>query len=229
MRSRSDAGGFDRPAFDFVNHLVGVDEDFLQVGRIDDVVAGDAADDALAELDDFVLALVNGLDPDAVAGAAILHADDDVLGDVHQFAGHVAGVGGFEGGVGQALAGAVGGDEIFQDGEALAEVGENGLFDDVAAGFGHEAAHAGELADLLAVAAGAGIHHERDGVVFELAMVVLQGVQHDVGDLVGATGPDINDLVVTLAGGDDAFAVLLFDLGNLFLRVVDFLVLFLRG
>jgi hypothetical protein len=44
--------------------------------------------------------------------------------------------------------------------ETFAEVRENRLLDDVAAGLGHEAAHAGELADLLLVAARAGIHHQ---------------------------------------------------------------------
>ncbi len=40
-------------------------------------------------------------------------------------------------------------------------------------------------------------------------------------------GPDVDDLVVALAGGDDALAILLFDLGDLLLGVADFLVLFL--
>ena len=60
-----------------------------------------------------------------------------------------------------------------------------------------------------------------------LALVGVESAQHDVGDLVGAMGPNIDDLVVTFAGGDDAFAILFFDLGNLLLGAVDFLVLFL--
>ena len=74
------------------------------------------------ELDDFVFAFVDRLHPDAVGRAAILLADDHVLGHVHQLAGHVAGVGGLERGVGQTFAGAVGGDEIFEHRQTFAEV-----------------------------------------------------------------------------------------------------------
>ena len=57
---------------DLVNFFVGVDEKFLRVRRVDDVVAGKAADQTVGELDHFVFAFVNGADPDAVGGAAIL-------------------------------------------------------------------------------------------------------------------------------------------------------------
>jgi len=55
-------------------------------------------------------------------GPAVLLTDDHVLTDVDQPAGQVAGVGGPQRGVRQALACAVGGDEELQHGEALAEV-----------------------------------------------------------------------------------------------------------
>ena len=45
-----------------------------------------------------------------------------------------------------------------------------------------------------------------------------------LGDLVGAMRPDVDDLVVAFAGGDDALAILLLDFVDLLLRVVDFLV-----
>ena len=47
---------------------------------------------------------VNG---DAVAGAAVFRVDDDILGHVPEFAGHVAGVCRFQGGIRQTLASAV--------------------------------------------------------------------------------------------------------------------------
>src|SRR6185503_8044320 len=168
-----------------------------------------------------ILALVDGADPDAVAGAAIVLADDHVLRHIDQFARHVAGVGGLERGVGETLAGAVGGDEVFEHGQALAEVRENGLLDDFAAGLGHEAAETGELADLLLVAAGAGIDHQADGVVFSLALVLVKRAEHDARNLVGTVRPDIDDLVVALAAGDDAAAMLLLDFADLLLRVFD--------
>ncbi len=64
---------------------------------------------------------------------------------------------------------------------------------------------------LLAVAARAGIHHQVNRVQFLAALVVLEGAEHDVGDFVTGVGPDVDDLVVTLAIGDDAFAILLLD------------------
>ena len=72
-----------------------------------------------------------------------------VLGHVDQPPGQVAGVGGLERGVGQTLAGAVGRDEVLQHGQALAEVGGDRRLDDLAGGLGHQAAHAGQLPDLL--------------------------------------------------------------------------------
>ena len=82
--------------------------------------------------------------------------DDDVLGHVHQAARQVAGVGGLERRVGQTLAGAVRRDEVLEHGQPLAEVRDDGLLDDLAdaAGdlllrLGHQAAHAGQLPDLV--------------------------------------------------------------------------------
>src|SRR6266540_3742151 len=222
-----DTGDFDGLGLEFVDLIVGLDQGGLGRARILDVIARTAADEPVAQLDDLVLALVDGTDPNAVGGAAILLADNHVLGNVHQFARHVAGVGGLEGGVGQAFAGTVGGDEVLEHREALAKVGENGLLDDFTAGFGHEAAQAGELADLLFVAAGAGVDHQADGVVFALALVLIEGLEHNAGNLVGAMRPDVDDLVVTLAAGDDAAAVLLLHFGDLFLGVLDLLVLLL--
>src|SRR6266849_6160794 len=151
------AGGFDGLGAHLINFLVGLGNHGLGVARVMNVVTGKTADEPLAQLDHFVLAFVNRLHPDAVASAAILLPDDDVLRHVHQLAGHVTGVGGLEGGVGQALAGAVGRNEVFEDGEAFAKVGQDRFFDDVAGGLGHEAAQTGQLADLLLVAAGAGV------------------------------------------------------------------------
>jgi hypothetical protein len=94
---------------------------------------------------------------DALRRAAVVHGDDDVLGHVGQLAGQVARVGRLEGRVGQTLAGAVRGAEVLQHGQAFAEVGLDRRLDDLAGRLGHQAAHAGQLADLLDAAAGAGV------------------------------------------------------------------------
>ena len=96
---------------------------------------------------------------------AVLLPDDDVLRDVHHAAGQVTGVSGTQSGIGQALPGASGGDEVLQHGQALTEVCLDGDLDGLAGGVGHQAAHAGQLADLLHGTTGAGVGHHVDGVV----------------------------------------------------------------
>ena len=51
------------------------------------------------------------------------------MGDIHQTAGEISGIGGLERGVGQPFAASVSGNKVFKDRQALAEVGNNRLFD----------------------------------------------------------------------------------------------------
>ena len=135
--------------------------------------------------------------------------DDDVLGHVDEAARQVAGVGRLQRRVGETLAGAVRRDEVLEHREALAEVGGDRRLDDLARGLGHEAAHAGELADLLLGAAGAGVGHDVDRVELVADLVgLLHLAEHLVGDGLGRPVPDVDDLVVALTGGDDARAAL---------------------
>src|SRR6478609_4760135 len=142
-----------------------------------------------------------------------------VHGHVAKLAGHVTGVGRLEGGVGETLAGAVRGDEVLEHREALAERGQNRALDDFAGGLGHEAAETAQLANLLFVTAGTGVHHDVHRVNLGLAVVVLELAEHRFRDAVGGAGPDVDDLVVALAGGDDALLVLGLDLVDLLARV----------
>ena len=149
----------------------------LGVGGGDhDILQRHPAEDALVERLDDLVAGGQVAQAHAVDGAAVGLGDDQVVRHVDETAREVAGVGGLQGRVGQTFAAAVRGDEVLQDGQALAEVGDDGLLDDFAhaAGelllrLGHEAAHAGQLPDLLAAAAGAGVGHEEDGVEARLA------------------------------------------------------------
>ncbi len=138
--------------------------------------------------------------------------DDHVLRHVAEAAGEVAGVGRLERGVGQAFARAVRGDEVLQHVQAFAEVGGDGLLDDFARGLGHQAAHAGELADLLFRSAGAGVGHDVNRIeVAAGAVVLFHGLEHFVRDPFGDLRPDFDDLVVALALRDGAFLILLLD------------------
>src|SRR5579872_4486940 len=64
-----------------------------------DLLQGDAAHDTVAQGLDDVAGFHDGGHVDAVDRAAIVFADDDVLGHVHQTAGEVAGIGGLERGI----------------------------------------------------------------------------------------------------------------------------------
>ena len=122
-------------------------------------------------------------------------------------------------GIHEALTGAVGGDEVLEREQALAEVCLNGQVDGVTGHIGHEAAHAGELTKLRLGATGAGVGHHVDGVVLSEAL------KHLGAELVGALGPSVNDLDVTLPLGEEAVLVVLVDLVDLVLRLVEHLLL----
>ena len=139
-------------------------------------------------------------------GAAVFLADGDVLAHVHQTAGEVPGVGGAQGGVGETLAGAVGGDEELEHGEAFDEARLHRLLDDLALRIGHLAAPAGELTDLLDVAAGAGGGHHVDRVE---RVEVRPGGRRDLD--VGFT-PDLLHLAAALLLGEEAVVVLVLEL-----------------
>jgi hypothetical protein len=66
--------------------------------------------------------------------------------------------------VGEALARAVGRDEVLEDVEAFAEIRVIGVSMMEPSGLRHQAAHAGELADLGRGTARAGIGHHEDGI-----------------------------------------------------------------
>src|SRR5690606_23658852 len=95
---------------------------------------------------------------------AIRLGDDHVLGHVDETTGQVTGVRGLQRGVREALAGAVGRDEVLQDVQTLAEVRGDRRLDDRAVRTRHQAAHTGELTDLRLRTTGAGVGHDVDRV-----------------------------------------------------------------
>ncbi len=78
------------------------------------IVAGEAAHEALTELHHFVFAFIDRLHPNSVGGAAIGFTHNDILGHIHQLAGYIAGVSGLERRISQTFARAVSRDEVFQ-------------------------------------------------------------------------------------------------------------------
>ena len=167
---------------------------------------GKAPGNAVAQRLDDLFAILDRLVGDAVDGAAIDLVDHYVLGDVHQPPGQIAGIGGLQRRVGQPLARAVGGDEELGDVEPLLEAGTDRQFDDVAGRLGHEAAHPGELPNLAAAAARAGVGHHVHRV--EALLVGFQRLHELVGQFVVGGAPHLDDPVVALFVGDVALQVL---------------------
>ncbi len=201
------------------DELVARDDDLVRL-RVADVVDRDAAEDALVERLDDVLVVLERLHAHAAERAAVVHRDRHVLRHVDEAAREVARVGRLERRVGEALAGTVRRDEVLDDVQAVLEVGLDRVLDDLVrrAGdrllrLGHEAAHAAELADLLARATRARVGHHVDGV--EARLVLLEGLVEDVRDLVVGRRPDVDDLVVALGLGDEAVVVVRPHLGHL--------------
>jgi hypothetical protein len=99
-----------------------------------------------------------------------------ILCDVHQAARQVTGVGRLQRRIGQTLTGAVRRDEVLQNVQAFAEVRGDRRLDDRAVRLGHQAAHAGQLANLRRRTARAGVGHHVDGVEGFLADLLAVAV-----------------------------------------------------
>ena len=158
---------------------------------------------------------------DVVGRAAVEITDDHVLRDVDEAPGQVARVGGPQSRVGEALAGTVRRDEVLEHRQAFHEVGLDRALDDLALRIRHQAAHAGELADLVERSAGARVGHHEDRV--RLVEVVL----HRLRDFLRRLGPDRHDALVPLLLGHQAALVLALELRHL--RLVADEDLFLVG
>ena len=58
---------------------------------------------------------------------------------------------------------------------------------------------------------------------------MFQSAEHGTGNFVTSVRPDIDNLIVALAIGDDAFAILLINLSNLLICVFQLGLFFLRN
>ena len=146
-----------------------------------------------------------------------LLGDDDLLGHVHQAAGQVTGVGGAQGGVGEPLAGPVGGHKILQHRHPLPEVGPDGPGEDFPPVVGHQAADARDLTHLHDVAPGPGVHHHMNGV----ELLGAQGGLHFLGYGIGGFAPQLQQFLIPFPFRDDPLLVLLLHLLGFLLGLVE--------
>jgi len=87
------SGDFDSLGLDFVNFLVCTNKQFFWALGINKVIARMPTHEPFAEFDHFVFAFVDRLNPNTVSSSAIILTNDNVLGNVHEFACHVPRVG----------------------------------------------------------------------------------------------------------------------------------------
>ena len=105
----------------FGNFFAGGNDELAR-GGVDNVVNGNAAENALAEGgNDFVAVFEGGADETAQRAAVFL-GDDDIVGNVYETAGEVTGVGRLQGGIGKTLTGTVRRDKVLEHGHAFLEV-----------------------------------------------------------------------------------------------------------
>ena len=159
---------------------------------------------------------------ESTLGATVVFANDDVLRHVHQTTREVAGVGGTQRRVREALASTVGGDEVLENRQALAVVRLDRARNDLALRVRHESTHTGDLTHLHPVTASTRADHRLHGVVLR------EGLAHLDVHLVGGTRPDLDELLATLRVGDQTVVVLVLHLRGLRLVAVEDLLL-VRG
>src|SRR6516225_4993992 len=204
----------------FFDQLVRFDDRLLG-DRVDNRFAAYASNDPGGQVNDFVITLVNRTDKNAVGSSTIRFDNDNVLRGIDQFTGQVAGVRSLQRGVCQPLTCTVSRDKVLHHRQPFAEVGGNRVLNDFARRLGHQTTHTAQLFDLLARTARPGILHEKYRVQFFAPVVVLQRAEHQVRNFFTRMGPDIDDLIVAFAVGDDAAAILFLDQRDLFVSLLE--------
>ena len=143
------------------NLLAGLADHFARK-RMDHVVQGRTAENAVVEgLHDVVVAL-DGRSRQAAERTAVLFVDNHVLRNVHQTTGQITCVGGLKRGIGKTLTGTVRRNEVLQHRKSLLEVREDRVLDDLLTALdarllrlGHKTTHTAQLTNLLLRTAGA--------------------------------------------------------------------------
>ena len=114
------------------------------------------------------------------------------------------------------------GNEILNYRKALTEVGGDRRFNDFSRGFGHQAPHSGQLPQLLRASPGSRVRHDEDRIKILVDFSIYGGLifgfqflEHLFRYFFRDVRPDIYNLVIPFAIGDEAIPILLVDLKHL--------------
>ena len=132
-------------------------------------------------------AFANEIDGNNVA---IFFPHDNILRDVDETTGQVTGVRRTKSRIGQTFTRAVRRCEVVQNGQTFTEVRLDRQVDDPTGRVGHQAAHAGELTDLLFVTAGTGLRHHGQGVEF------IKALHHFARNIAGRFIPNVDRFAI---------------------------------
>ena len=226
---RLQTASVDLRAGSLVDDLVGRNDRLVGL-RIGNRIERGTAKNAIAKRNLDFVAFDDRLDFDAVDGIAVFLGDDHILGNIDKLAGKVTCVSRLERRIGKTLARTVGRNEVLENRQTFTERRGNRTFDDVSRRIRHEAAHAGKLTDLELGATSLRIDEHIDRVEFGRVLVLGRDVLVDrlvefVADLLGRRRPNIDDLVMTFAIGDDTLLELSLNLLGLGARLLDFIIL----
>ena len=193
----------------FVDHLSRYKQG-RPIARAGNVFRHGAAEDTILQWDHHLTTLNNCFSQESVSGPAVFFNDNQVLANIHQPASQITRVCRLEGGIRQPLTGAVSGNKVLVDVQALAEVRGNWGFDNGSVRLGHKTAHPSELADLCVTASGAGVRHHVDGVEGFLLnplsvridhLFNAEFIHHLTRDPVAGVSPDVHHFVVPFTIG----------------------------
>src|SRR5690625_147097 len=165
-----------------------LDDQFLRIERIVDIVRRATTGDSFGKADDLFLTFVNRPLPNTIAGTTILFRDDDIHRHVAEFPRQISGVGRLERGIGQAFSRTVGRNKVFENRKSLAEGGKNRTLDNLTRWFCHQTTRSAKLTNLLAISPSTGIHHQEDRVDLILALVLSKSIKHRFLNFISRTG-----------------------------------------
>ena len=99
--------------------------------------------------------------------------------------------------------------EVFEYGQAFAEVGFNRRFDNFTTRLGHQTAHPGQLADLFLTASSTRVSHQvpRVDIGTVITIVVFERIHHRDLDLIAGVRPCVQHLLVSFLRSNHAFFV----------------------